>query len=108
MLSPLAVAASIRPSARFRRSAVLRRAGRGALRRNSKCRAGRGRRGFEDRRAKLSIQFSFLQPHTLAATILRNEFNSGGFERKPQGLDSSRRHVSPVSGVSACETELAT
>ena len=55
------------------------------------------RRGCTGLIAKFSIQFSFLQPHTLAATVLWNEFNSGGFERKPQGFDSSRRHVSPVS-----------
>jgi hypothetical protein len=39
----------------------------------------------------------FLSAASHPATVLWNEFDSGGLERKPQGFDSSRRHGSPVS-----------
>ena len=45
----------------------------------------------------ISIKFPFLQPHTHAAAVLRNEFNSGIFEGALHGLNSSRRHGFPRS-----------
>ena len=41
--------------------------------------------------------FPFLQPHTHAAAVLRNEFDSGIFEGALYGLNSSRRHGPPAS-----------
>ena len=56
-----------------------------------------GRREFAGRITRVSIQFPFLQPHTHAAAVLRNEFDSGLFEGALHGLNSSRRHGPPAS-----------